>query len=112
MRMHAQHDAVALADVPQEPLDLIGIHVRGGHLDGGRKVQDGAALWSGLPHGVHRIADLNREIELGPREALRAVLKYPFATPLPLGVLAHARSAPHRDVDDAGAVGTKHDAAL
>src|SRR6516225_11311266 len=40
VRVQAKGNAVAIADIATEPLDLIGIDVRRRHLDGGRKVED------------------------------------------------------------------------
>src|SRR5690606_37395321 len=40
MRMHADDYAVALLHVIVEPFDLVGVHVRGGRLDGCRQIEN------------------------------------------------------------------------
>ena len=83
---------VALRDVAAEPFDLVGVDVRRRHLDRRRQVEDHLALGRRLPDLVHRVADLDREVELGAGEALRAVLEQPVRAGLRCGD-ARARSA-------------------
>ncbi len=112
VRMHTQNHAIALVDMPREPFDLVGVHVRRRHLDGGGQIEDGFALPARLPNRIDRIADFNREIEFGAGEALRTVLEYPLRAPIAFGVLAHLRGTAHGDIDDAGAIESKNHAPL
>ncbi len=76
VRVHAQHDPVACRDVPLEPLDPVGVDVRRKRLDGRRQVDDHRRLAGWLPNRDHRLANLQRELELRPVEALRRVLEH------------------------------------
>jgi hypothetical protein len=74
VRMEGQHDTVAPGDPPQEPLDGVGVEIRRVHLDGGRQVQDELPVGCGLDDVGDRLADLDGELRLGARVALRRVL--------------------------------------
>ena len=74
VRVQREHDAVATIHVAQEPLDRVGVEVRRVHLDRGRQVQDQRALRRRIDHVDHRVADLERVVELGAGEALGRVL--------------------------------------
>ena len=71
VRMHRQDDAVAPRHVAVHVLDLVGIHVRGGDLDGGRQVEDDRTIRGGLPQPGHRVAQLEHVVGLGEVEHLR-----------------------------------------
>ena len=83
-----------------------------GHLDRARQVDDHLLLRRRLPDVHHRLADLDREIELGAAEALGRILIDDLGLRHLLRQLADLPGAGHRDVDDAGAVEPEHDAAL
>ena len=104
VRVKAQDDALPVADVPSEPLDLVGVDVGGRHLDGGRQVDDQPPGWSRLVDVHHRLADLDRVVELRPGEALRRVLVDPLRPRAGLGELADELRAVHRDLGDPGPV--------
>ena len=72
--MQAEHDRVAVADGPPEPLDQIGVEVRRVHLHRGRQVEDDGPFDGRLDDIHHRFADLDRVVALGAGEALRRVL--------------------------------------
>ncbi len=55
-------------------LDLVGEHVRRGHLHRGRQVDDHLVLGRRLDHVDHRIAHLNRVVRFGAGERFGAVL--------------------------------------
>src|SRR5450755_3528879 len=74
MGVHRQGDVLAPAQVPAHPLDLVGVDIGGGALDGARQVEHDLAVRAWLPYLHHRLADLQREIELGVHEDLRRVL--------------------------------------
>jgi hypothetical protein len=102
---------VAGADVAAEPLDHVGVHVGRVALDGGRQVEDQRLLGRRLDDVHHRVADLDRVLRLGEREALGRVL-VAHAVPGRLLQLLAQLGAVHRDVDDAGLVQPEHDLAL
>ncbi len=56
------------------PLEAVRVRGRRGTLDGGGQVEDDLAARSGLVDVHHRLADLQREVQLGVGEDLRAVL--------------------------------------
>ncbi len=112
VRVERQHDGIPPAYVAQEPLDLIGVHVGGRHLDGGGQVQDHRPGRSRLPHVHDPLADLHREVELGAGEALRGVLVVHVAFGNGRGQLAAVTGRAHRDVHDAGPVEAEHHPAL
>ena len=65
-----------------------------------------------LPDIHHRLADLDREVELGAGEALGRILVDDLGLRHRRGQLADQPGAGHRDVDDAGLVEPEDDAAL
>jgi len=75
--VQADQHAVTLVDMAAEPLDLVGIDVRRGRLDGGRQVEDQLLRRRRLEHPDHRVAYLDGEIGLGGAEHLRRVLEAP-----------------------------------
>jgi len=64
VRVDAEHDRVAAAQVPVDPFDLVGVDVRGGVLDGRRKVDHDRILRRRSPFVHDRLADLFRELQL------------------------------------------------
>ncbi len=62
-------------DVPLEPLEPVGVDVRRERLDRRRQVDDHLLLARRPPLGDHRLADLERVVELGAVEALGRVLE-------------------------------------
>ena len=108
VRVQGQHDAVAVRDMPQEPLDGVGIEVRGVHLDRRRQVQDELLLGRRLDDVHDRLADLDGELHLGARVALGRVLVED------LGVAHRVLELPAQlgrvdgDVDDARLVEAEH----
>ena len=75
VRVQRQHHRVAVRQVAVHPLDRVGVDVRRGHLDGGRQVDDALAVRRRLPHVVDRVADLDRELQLGAGVGLGRVLE-------------------------------------
>ena len=69
-----QQDSVTVLDGATEPLDDVGVEVRGVHLNRGRQVQDERALRSWLEHVHDRFADRYCKLRLGSSKALRRVL--------------------------------------
>ena len=101
VRVQAQDDVVAVAQVAVHPLDRVGVDVRRGHLDGRGQVDDDLALGRGLPHVVDRVADLDGELQLGARVGLGGVLVVDVGVGGDLlGVLQAQLRAVHGDVLD------------
>ena len=75
VRMDRQDHAVAVGDLPAEPFELVGVGVGRRHLDGRRQVEDQPLLGRRLDDVLDRLADVEREIELGAGEAFRRVLE-------------------------------------
>ena len=112
MRMHRQHNAVAIGHVAAEPLDLVGVHIRGGHFHRCRQIQDRLTLRRWLPHRVNRVADFHREIQFGAGKALGRILEDPVRVGLLFCALQHDSRSLHRNVHDARLVEAEHDTPL
>ena len=106
--MERQHDGVTVLDGASEPFDLIGVDVRGGVFHGGRQVDDHLAVRRGFIHIHHRLADLDREVQLGAGEGFGRVFVDNLGVAEHRRVLAAQLGAPHGDVDDARFVQTEH----
>ena len=74
VRVQGQHDGIAVLEVVRDVLDLVREHVRRGHLDCRRQVDDHAMVRRRLDHVDHRIAHLDRVIRFGASEGLRGIL--------------------------------------
>ena len=74
VRVQGQHDGIAVVEVVGHVLDLVREHVRRGHLDRGRQIDDHRMLRGRLDHAGHGIADLDGVLGLGAGEGLRRVL--------------------------------------
>ena len=112
VRMQRQHDRIAARQVPRHPLDLVGVDVGRGHFHGRRQVDDHPVVRRGQPDVVHRIADFDREVELGAGEALRRILVDPVRLRLCRRAIADDRRTRDRDGLDAPTVETEHHAPL
>ena len=112
VRVQAQHHRVAAVQVPVHPLDGVGVDVRGGHLHGGRQVDHHRRVRGGLPDRRHRVADLDRVLQLGAGVGLRGVLEAPVGGRVLLGEPQHVLRAVGGDLGDAGPVGPEHHPAL
>ncbi len=71
VRMEAEDDRIAVLEVAMAPLDLVGIDVGRGHLDGRRQVDDHLLLRRRLVDIAHGGADVACEFEFGAGEAFR-----------------------------------------
>ena len=110
--VEAQKHVLAVGEAPRHPLDRIGVDVGARHLDGGRQVDDDLAVGGRLEDLDDLIADLERELEFGPRVALGRVLVEDLGSGSDgLGSLAEPGPL-EGDVDDALAVGAEDDVAL
>ena len=69
-------DGLAVFQVAAHPLDLVGMDVRRGPLDGGRQVEDHFLLRRRLPDVDHRVAALEREIQFGVRKRFGRILQH------------------------------------
>ena len=99
-------------EVAAEPLYLIGVDVGGGHLDGGRKIEDRLPLERRLPDIEHGLADFDRIVQLSPGEALGRILEANVGVGQRLDPAQAPLGAVDGDLLHALAVGTKDDAAL
>ena len=103
---------VAVLDRAAEPLDDVAVDVRRVALDGRRQVEDDRPLRRRLDDVHHRLADLDGELRLGQREALRRVLVADRRAGHGLLELAAQAGGVDGDVDDAVLVEAEHDLAL
>ena len=87
MRMHAEHDRIAALQVAAHPLDLVGVDVGRRVLNRRGKIDDGLVLRRGLPDIEHRLADLQRVVQLGPGKTLRRILEDPLRSRIRRGDL-------------------------
>ena len=71
MRMQRQDHRVTPAEIAVHPFNLVGIDVRRRHLDRCRQIDDGGVGGGWLPHIHHRLADIQRVIQLGAGKAFR-----------------------------------------
>jgi hypothetical protein len=76
--VYAQHDAVALLEIVVHPLDLVGVQIWRGRLDGGGQVENDLGLGRGLPGLGHGVAHIQGEFRLGGAEDFRRVLIAPL----------------------------------
>ena len=75
MVVQGQAHGLTPGQVAAHPLDLVGVDVGGGALDGGGQVEDDLAVSLGLPHVHDCLADLQAVVELGVHEDLLGVLE-------------------------------------
>lgn len=109
--MHREEDRIAPRQVAVHPFDLVGVDVGRGHLHRGRQVEDDLVRGRRVPRLGDGVADLQRKVQLGAAEHLRAVLIRPLRLGHRLGNLADQLRALHGDALDAFAVGVEHGAA-
>ena len=74
VRVQGEHHGVTVVKMRGHVLHLIGEHVRRGHLDRGRQVDDHRVLGGRLDDADDRIAHLDRVFRLGTGERFGAVL--------------------------------------
>ena len=79
MRMERNNQCIAMLHMVAKPLDLVGVDIRRAHLYRRRQVDDGRMLGCRRQHLIDCIANGNRKIQLGAREAFRTVLKHPLS---------------------------------
>ena len=112
VRVQGDADILAVTDGAAEVLDLIGVGVRGAHLDGGRQVEDDLAVRTGLPDVHDGMADLDGEVGGGLAEDLRRVLVTELdVVQVLLGVLDDPLGALVGQVDALLLVHLEHDTA-
>ena len=79
MRMQRNNQRIAILHMVAKPLDLVGVDIRRAHLYRRRQVDDGRMLGRRRQHLIDCIANGHRKIQLGAREAFRAVFKHPLS---------------------------------
>jgi hypothetical protein len=85
--VYRKRDVLAPRQTPVHPFDLVGKHIGGGNLHGGRQVDDHGALRAGIPGGNRGIAHGQGNVQLGHAKGLRGVLQHPFGFGVLLGQL-------------------------
>ena len=75
MRVDRQDHARAVGDAPPEPLELVRVGVWRRHLDRRRQVENEPLRRRRLDDVLDRLADLEREIELGAGKALGRIFE-------------------------------------
>ena len=112
VRVQGDADVLAVTDVAAEVLNLVGVGVRGAHLDGGRQVEDDLAVRTGLPDVHDGMADLDGEVRGGLAEDFRGVLVTELdVVQVLLGVLDDPLGAPVSQVDALLLIHLEHDPA-
>ena len=92
VRVQADDHALAARDPAAERLDQVGVEVGRRELDGRRQVEHQPALGRRLEHVHDGLADLERVVGLGRREALGRVLEAHVAASAGVGQLADERA--------------------
>ena len=110
--MQADDHARAVTDVATEPLDDIAVDIGGVALDGGGQVEDDGQFGGGLDDVHHGMANVERVLRLGEREALGGVLVTNLAADQGLLELAGELCGVDRDIDDAALIEVEHHFAL
>ena len=105
VRVDRQADVLAAGQVAAHPLEAVGVRGGGRTLHRGGQVEDDLAARAGLPDVHDRLADLQREVQLGVGEDLRAVLvakrrAISLGAQQFLGVLHHQAGAVDGDLLD------------
>ena len=112
MRMQRQDHRLAIAEIAVHPFDLVGMDIRGRHFHRRRQIDDGRVGGRRLPHIHHRLAHLQRVIQLGAGKAFRAVLEAQIVRPAFRDAVGHHLRAIDGDLLDAVTVRLEDDAAL
>ena len=112
VRVQREHHSVASADRASEPLDDVAVDVGGVALHRRWQVEDDRPIIGRLDGVHHPLADLDGEVRLRQREALRRVLVADRRGGVLLLQLATELGGVDGDVDDAILLEPEHDAAL
>ena len=75
MWVQRDDDVFAIVDIAAHPFDLVRIDVRRRHFDGGWQVDDQLVVGRRLHFLDHRVADLERDVQLGAGKALGRILE-------------------------------------
>jgi hypothetical protein len=110
--VHADAEVVAEIDVIAHEFDLVGKHVRRGHLYRGRQIDDDGLALVRAPHGGNGVDHVNSVIQFGAGETFRRVLEHPFRFRMRERMLLHAFGAAHGNGFYAVAIGTEYLLAL
>ena len=79
--MDREDDARTVGNAPPEPFELVGVGVGRRHFDGRRQVEDEPPRRGRLDDVLDRLADVEREVELGAGEALGRILELKVRSP-------------------------------
>ena len=113
VRVDGDDDVLAAGQVAAHPLEAVRVRRRRRTLHRGGQVEDDLAARTGLVDVHHRLADLQREVQLGVGEDLRAVLvpELGLRAQQLLRVLHHQPRAVHGDLLDVVLGAAEHDPA-
>ena len=114
VRVQRENDVLAVVQVAVHPLHRVGVHVRGGHLDGCGQVHDQlAAVLANLQLVGHGVDHAGRVLQLGAGEGLGRVLvdNLRIGNHLLFVLAAQARTL-QSDVEHALLILVEHHAAL
>ena len=100
MRMYADTDVTAAAEVAAEILDLVGIDVRRAHFDGRGQVDDHRTRRARLPDLRHGFTNLQRKLRFGKAEGFRGVLVLPAGVRVLFTQLTNQARRARRQLDD------------
>ena len=112
VRVQADDRALRMFLVRDEPLDLVRVLVRHHQLDRVGQVEDDRVFLRVAPRLADRLADLQREIDLGGGEAFRRILEADFRARHGFHAVLNLLRAAHGDVDHALLVEAEGDPAL
>ena len=112
VRMDGEDHARAVGDVTPEPLELVRVGVGRRHLDGRRQVEDEPLRGRGLDDVLDRLANFERDLELGAGEAFGRIFELKVRARRGVGERLDLLRRVDRDFLDALRVGAEHDFAL
>ena len=112
VRMNGQDHARAVGDVTPEPLELVRVGIGRRHLDGRRKVENEPPRGRGPDDVLDRLANLERDLELGPGEAFRRIFELKVSAPRGVCERSDLLGRIDRDFLDTLRVGAEDDFAL
>ena len=99
VRVYRQHDRIAARERRRHPFDLVGVEFGVAISTVAGRLTITLRAGVGCQIVVHRVADLDREVELGAGEALGRVLEHPIRTRARRRAFADQLGAVDRDVD-------------
>ncbi len=112
VRVQADDERLAVFDVPANPFDLIGIHIRHGHFHRVRQVQNHLALRCRFPNVHDRFRNFLRKLDLRAAKTLGRILQHDFGAFQPREPVLDQLGAAHRYPHDLFPGHAKHNPPL